>query len=90
MKLSSKTLLIKHTPSYHLWAGDKCSSCNKTTEELFWELIWKYEDEEALRYMYQIQTLGHHFHEYDRDKIVVSRHTYCLTPEESMIKDIIE
>lgn len=89
MKSLSKTLLINPKQSEHTWADSKCSFCNKTMEELFWELVWKYEDDEALKYIYGVQSLGRHFYEHDRDRIVETRHKYCLTQEEMIVRDII-
>lgn len=72
----------------HYFVGDKCSDCGKTIEELFYILL-EQENEEALRYNYNSMMSGS-FSEAERRRIVITNHKDCLSPEEKLIKDIIE
>ncbi len=88
-KLLSKTLLIRPQYTEHTFENNKCAFCLKTKEQLFWELIWQYEDEMALEYLYRVQSLGHFFSEAEYNHIVHLKHKWCLTPDEITIRDII-
>lgn len=72
----------------HNFLGDICTDCGKTIEELFFELLIE-GNERALEYNYHIAT-GGYFSEISRREIVISQHEHCLTPDERMIKDLIE
>lgn len=72
----------------HCFSGDKCVDCGKSFDELFYELL-EIENDEALRYNHNI-VLGSVFLEAEQRRIVMINHTHCLTPDEKMIKDLIE
>ena len=72
----------------HNFSGDVCADCGKTIEELFLELLIA-ENAAALKYNYNIMT-GSYFSEDSRRQIVIAQHEHCLTPDERMIKDLIE
>jgi len=73
----------------HFFSGSHtCPDCGKTISELFYELL-EQDNEEALRYNYSVM-MGGCFSESEQYRIVVANHVDCLTPDERLIKDVIE